>query len=112
MADRPLGVTIICILGFLGAILTIITGAIVLVLGGIYTSIGLIASFGVLNLVIGTLLLLSFYWVWNLEKKGWTIVMILEAIGIITSLLTFNIIGVALPLVVIIYLYTKKDIFT
>ncbi|MBI4162532.1 MAG: hypothetical protein HY513_02520 [Candidatus Aenigmarchaeota archaeon] len=46
-----------------------------------------------------------------MEKIGWTIVMILEIIGLITSLVSINIIGVIIVALVIWYLRKNRTLF-
>ena len=117
MADRPLGVTIICILGFLGALIYIAGGAAIFGLGGLGMMAipaigGLVTVMGAVVLVIGIVLLLAFFWTWKMRKRGWTIVMILEIIGIILSLLAMDFISIVLPIIIVIYLFLKRGLFT
>lgn len=116
MAERPTGVTVICILGFLGAILLIASGLMALTLGGIMT--GFFGSLGEfvsviagLVLILGVLEFVGLYWLWYMLKKGWTLVIILEIIGIIISLLYFDIIGLMISGIIVVYLFMKKDLF-
>ena len=120
MAERPLGVTIICVLGFLGAILSILGGAVLLGLGGAaITAIGTEAAaigglagiLGGVILIVGIVSLIVLYWLWNMKKIGWTIYMILEIIGIVLNLVSLSIIGLIIPIIIVAYLWTKKDLF-
>ncbi len=117
MGDRPLGVTIICILGILGSLFWIGMGTISLGLGsmglGSLPELGaMLSAMGTIVLVLGILLLLGFYWAWKMQKKGWTIVMVLEIIGIILSLATGDITSAALPVIIVLYLYLKRGMFS
>jgi hypothetical protein len=115
---RPLGVTVICVLGFLGALFWIAGGAMAVMGGaalgviGAAPALGLVASAtGIVTAIIGVILLLAFFWTWNLMKKGWTLVMIMEIIGLILSLISMNIVGIVLALVIAGYLYMNKSLF-
>jgi len=49
-------------------------------------------------------------------KKGWTWTMILEAISIIMGLIQVvynptSVVGIILPVIIVIYLWMKKDLF-
>jgi len=121
MAERPLGVTIICILGFLGAIGTILGGIAALGFGMVWGATaagtemagfeGLFAILGGAFLIIGIALLISLIWLWQMKKIGWTIVMILEIIGIILALVQMQIINLIIPVIIVAYLWMKKDLF-
>lgn len=117
--ERPLGVTVICILGWIGAILSIIGGIGIAFLGpllGAFAEVpamaGVVVGFlGIVTLILGLVLLVAFYWLWQMKKTGWTIVMVLEIIGIIMSLVSLNIWNIIIPVIIVLYLYTKKDLF-
>jgi hypothetical protein len=124
MAERPTGVTVICILGFLGAILEIVGGLGMVALGGLFGGMsvpsmgaipgflaGMFGIFGAILLILGIASFVVIFWLWKMKKIGWTLTMILEIIGILLSLVSFNIIGIVIPVIIVIYLWLKKDLF-
>ncbi len=119
-SERPLGVTIISVLGYIGAILMALVGiAMIGFGGGIAGSLGVIgAMFGGIGIVAGVMLLamsVIAYVVsrglWNLKKWAWTVTMILEGLSLLGSLMSMNIVGIIIPAIIVYYLYTKKEIF-
>jgi hypothetical protein len=79
---------------------------------GIFGAMG--AVLGVVTLLIGIVSLVAFWWLWKMLKKGWTLAIILEVIGLILNLVSFNmgsVVGIVLALVIIVYLWMKKDLF-
>ena len=120
MAERPLGLTIICILGFIGAIIGILGGIAVFALapilgglvGGEYGSLLGTGTMiiGIVTLIISIISLYAFYGLWNMKKWAWTWTMILEVISIILGLTSLSP-TVIIPVIVVIYLWMKKDIF-
>ena len=121
---RPTGVTVICILGFLGAILGILGAVALIGLGGLsgylagMEGAAMLAFLGPFMGVIGALLLIisvitfvAVYWLWQMKKIGWTITMIMEIISILLSIAAFNILGLVIPAIIVIYLWMKKDLF-
>ncbi len=132
MAKRPTGVTLICILGFVEALVTIGSGLYAFLLGSILSGIGAAggavgAVFGVMGMlfsfmslipvVIGFLLLVAFYWLWKMKRSGWTIVMILEVIMLLFSLAgiatmnIYSILNLVLSVVILYYLFRNKKLF-
>jgi hypothetical protein len=115
MADRPLGVTIICILNWIGAIALIAIGAL-FVLGGLF--IPLLAVIGAVFLVIGIVSFLVTFALWNLKMWAWWLVVILNVISIVSGIGSavgygdFSpIFGIILPVIIVIYLITVRDHF-
>ena len=123
--SRPLGVTIICILGFIGAILGIVGVAGFFLLAGLLGTmlameipvLGAMLA-GLMEIVMGAfaviqvVLLLGLIWLWQMKKKGWTIVVIFEIIGIVFALLSGMVIGAIIPVIIVLYLFTKKNLFS
>lgn len=121
VANRPLGVTIICILGWIGSLLSILGGLALLGIGALLGEVmgggvgTLLATLGpligVLVLVLGIVNFIVLYWLWQMKKQGWTWTMVLEVISLILSLAQMNIIGMIIPGIVVVYLWMKKDLF-
>ena len=78
MVDRPLGVTILCILNFIGAIALIAIGAIAVFFGIIWVGF---AIFGAVILVIGIILFFVTFALWNLKMWAWWLTIILNVIS-------------------------------
>lgn len=115
MTDRPLGVTIICIISWIGAIGLIAIGAL-MVLGGIF--IPLLAVIGAVFLVIGIVSFLVTFALWNLKMWAWWIIVILNVISIVSgigSAVAYGdfspIFGIIIPVIIVIYLWTVRDHF-
>jgi hypothetical protein len=115
MVDRPLGVTIICILSWIGAIALIAIGAL-FVLGGLF--IPLLAVIGAVFLVIGIVSFLVTFALWNLKMWAWWIIVILNVISIVSgigSAVAYGdfspIFGIIIPVIIVIYLWTVRDHF-
>ena len=120
MAEKPLGVTIICVLGFLGGIIAILGGAALLALPGLAeiagTAVpamfeGIATIMGGIILIIGIATLIVLYWLWNMKKIGWTIYMILQVISIVINLVSMQLASLVIPVIIVAYLWTKKDLF-
>lgn len=115
MTDRPLGVTIICILSWIGAIALIAIGAL-MVLGGLF--IPLLAVVGAVFLVIGIVSFLVTFALWNLKMWAWWLIVILNVISIVSgigSAVVYGdfspIFGIIIPVIIVIYLWTVRDHF-
>jgi len=116
-AQRPLGVTIISILIMLGSILGIFAGIAAIVIGSISIAIlpsmtGLSLLIGLVTIVISVIQLVGVYWLWKMLKKGWTIIMIMQIVGIITSAATLNLLSIVISIIIVGYLWTKRSAFT
>ena len=122
MTERPLGLTIICIFGFVGAVLTIISGIEMLFAlgttfsgetGGISDNVsGVTGSIiGIVALLISIVSFYAFYGLWNIKKWAWTLTVILEIINIIFDLISLNL-AIIIPVIVVIYLWMKRGIFS
>lgn len=119
MAERPLGVSIIAILGFIGAIILILIGVFLMVVGGIGVSIlglfgflGLMAGFfGAILIMIGLIEFVISYGLWKMKKWAWIIGIILNLVGVMASPIS-SIIGIIISGLILFYLWTKKNLFT
>ncbi len=117
MVDRPLGVTILCILSWIGAIILIGLGAIGAIASiAIGSGLGLVLSLTIL--IIGILLFFVTFALWQLKMWAWWIVIILNVIQIVLGVgsavsqgSAAPIIGVIIPIIIVIYLGTVRDHF-
>ena len=116
---RPLGVTILCALGYIGSVLTVLAGIALLAFGGATSSLGVVGAIlggmgaiaGVMLLAIGILGFFISRGLCNLKKWAWNVTMILEGLSVISSLVSMNIAGIIIPAIILYYLYTQKEIF-
>lgn len=118
-SERPLGVTILSVLGYIGAILMALSGISVIAFGGLASSLGVLGlMFGSVGIIAGVMLLamgiITFavsYGLWNLKKWAWTVAIILEGLSVLGNLMSMSIVGIIIPVIVVYYLYTQKEIF-
>lgn len=104
-SERPLGVTIISVLQMLSAIVLIFGGYTALVLGAALGLFGFLVSilggalliFGILGFIIG-------WGLFTLKSWAWMIAFILNLLSVIFALLSFDIISLIFPLIIVIYL--------
>ena len=117
MVDRPLGVTILCILSWIGAIILIGLGAVGAIASiAIGSGLGLVLSLTIL--IIGILLFFVTFALWQLKMWAWWLVIILNVIQIVLGIGSAvsqgsagPIIGIIIPVIIVIYLWTVKDHF-
>jgi hypothetical protein len=116
MVDRPLGVAVICILQFIGAIILIALGAVVGIVG--VTLIpgwpgygALAATLGLGVLVLGIVMFIVTFGLWQLKAWALWLTIILNIISIILSILGGALPGIIIPLIVLIYLLVVRDHF-
>jgi hypothetical protein len=103
--DRPMGVTIIAILQFIGgffglaiAALAIMAAALVPIFGFLFLILGvfalLVALFGI---IVG-------WGLWTLKSWAWMVALILNIINILLALFPFQPLSLIIPLIIVIYL--------
>lgn len=117
--ERPLGVTVISILSWISAFASIVIGLLIVavgIVGGVIPLIGLaVTSLGVLIgtifILIGIVVATVTYWLWKLERRGWRWVMVFTLIQLVFGAFGGNILSVALSLIILVYLWMKRDIF-
>ncbi|MGD9396944.1 MAG: hypothetical protein PVJ05_10990 [Candidatus Thorarchaeota archaeon] len=104
-SERPMGVTIIAALQMIGAVLLIFTGYLSLMAGvaagpfGFLFAIlgGFLLIFGIIGFIVG-------WGLWTLKGWAWMIAFILNLLSVIFALLSFDIISLIIPLIIVIYL--------
>jgi len=104
-SERPLGVTIIAILQLIGSLVLIFGGytALIVALGlGIFGFIAVILG-GVL-LFFGLIGFIIFWGLWTLKGWAWMLAFILNLLSVIFALLSFDVISLIFPLIIVIYL--------
>lgn len=126
--QRPTAITVIAILQLIGGILALLGGIALIGLGGLATTStmmgtdadvaagGMLAAIsGVMGFVLialGVLDLVGAYGAWNLKKWAYMYLMVLNGISGALSLVSFNIIGIAISGVVLYFVYQNKASFT
>jgi len=115
IVERPIGITIICLIGWLFSFPSIIGGIVGFKFLGVYSgkteAFVIITSFGFV--AIGILAVLSYYGLWKMKKLGFYGVLIHSIVFILAMFIgeIFNI-GIFLYMVfVIVYLITKRKLF-
>ena len=104
-SERPLGVTIISILQIIGALLLVFGGSTAVLLGlalGIFGMLvtvlgGILLIFGILGIIIA-------WGLWSLKSWVWMVAFILNLLSVIFALLSFDLISLIFPLIIVIYL--------
>ena len=117
--ERPLLLTIVAILGFIGSIIAIVGGvyliamgsALAMIGGGYFTTLG-VAGVAV-SIVLGLVSLVAWMWTWKLQKKGMILVIILLLIGIANAAADYatQYLGIIVQVLFIIYLIVKRNLF-
>jgi len=136
-SSRPTGVTVICVLGFLGALVLLLSGILLTGIGGIIGNIGLpgmlgnetasitLGGFGsllgpLLDLMGFVLIALAviyfagFYLMLKMEKTGFVLVIVLGLVQIIGGAMSFSMNSatmIVLWIIIIGYLLTKRKLF-
>lgn len=87
---RPLGVTIVAVLQFLGGALLILAGAVLAALPQLLApGLGyLFGGLGAFVMIIGALALIIGWGLWTGKSWAWWLTVILEALGLVFSLLS------------------------
>ncbi|USZ73147.1 hypothetical protein [Natronosalvus halobius] len=103
--SRPLGVSIICILGALGFLLAWIPILQLLAYGGFGAFIALVftvINLGMLAVIVG---------LWNMEGWALTWALVLYGLSALLDLVTLNLVGLLISLVILAYLLSVSDQF-
>ena len=103
--SAPLGIKLICILGVIAAILTLFVSFRLLGTGGP------LASLGLLFIVLTFAYLVVIYGLWTVQPWGWTWGMLVFGFGALMDLFQLDIIGLLISIVIIGYLFSKKDYY-
>ncbi len=108
--NRPLGITILALLDFIGAVLTLITAIAAPTILTAYSS-SILSGFGAVVMVVGIIVavigIVIGYGLWKGMKWAWWLEVIFSALSII-SILTLNIIGFIVGIIVLYYM-TRKN---
>ncbi|MBI4162530.1 MAG: hypothetical protein HY513_02510 [Candidatus Aenigmarchaeota archaeon] len=129
--DRPLGIKILSILGMIWSALSIPVGISAFILSKYMEAYSVGQSFGqmagsfetagTVSIIMGIVSLFAFYLLLKMKKTGWSFVMVLSIasiiVGVIFALmygilfLMNSIFSAVVSIMIMIYLWTKKDLF-
>lgn len=99
---RPLGVTILCVLAGLGALLGLFGSVVILGASPLLGLFTLAVSMGQLAAVIG---------LWGLRTWGWSLGVALYVISGLIDLVTADPLGVVISGIIVLYLFSKRPLF-
>ena len=110
---RPMGVTIISILGMIVSFLTLISSLALMLISAVLFS-GILMLVVLVSVISGMVGLVGFYLLFKMKKTGWIIIFAIGIISVAGSLMMFNIFNmfdIIFWVLVLAYLWTKKDLF-
>ncbi|QPV64875.1 hypothetical protein I7X12_09825 [Halosimplex litoreum] len=99
---RPLGVTIICVLGGFGALFGLLGSLVVLGTNPLLGVVVMALSAGQLAAMVG---------LWGLHTWGWYLAVAFYGIGGLLDIVTVSPIGFAISAIVVLYLFAKRPLF-
>ena len=103
--SAPIGIKIICILGAIVSVFTFFISLRIFAAGGPFVSLGLLFMFLTVAYVV------VLYGLWTVQSWGWTWGMIIFIFGIIMNLFELDIIGILIGVVIVGYLYSKREFY-
>ena len=120
---RPIGVTIISVLGMIVSIMIVLMGLLAILLGAAFGALfgPAVTAFGglvgVIFIIIGGIIFIANWFLWKMKKIGWILVIIFEVIGLLAAILTLpvniilGIVEIIINGLVIFYLYENRNLF-
>lgn len=103
--SRPLGVTILCLVGFLGAFFSLFKLLGMLGGGGAFG----ILALPLLALLVGKVLVL--YGLWTLKQWGYTGALILYSLSALLNLVSLSPLALLVDVLIVVYLLSKANHF-
>lgn len=103
--SRPLGITVLCVLGFVGVFFSFFSMLGVMGSGGPFAVLGL---FG-LVLVVGKGVVL--YGLWTLQQWGYKWALVFYGLSAILDLLSLSILSLIIDVLIVLYLMSTADHF-
>ncbi len=112
MKMRPLGVTIIVVLDAIAGLFLVLLGGAFFGYhymmgsfgGPLQSARGLVAGLGLLFVVVGLVTVFLAWGLWRGATWAWTAALVIAILGLILHLLSLNIIGLAINVIIIVYL--------
>ncbi|MFW9953410.1 MAG: hypothetical protein ACFFD3_02575 [Candidatus Thorarchaeota archaeon] len=108
MSGKPTGILILAILQLISALYYCAIGGLAVIAAAGAGIFGIFFAFaGLLMLIIGIIGLILFYGLWNLKRWAWFWTLIANALGVLAGIMDpiANIIGLAISIIIIIYLF-------
>jgi hypothetical protein len=117
--ERPLGITVISILNWIGAAFQVVGGVFLLSFGGFMSFMPMMGGLfgpasqisGLIFILLGLITGVVTKWLWDMEKRGWTWVIIFNGVSFGASLFSLNFVSVVISGMIVFYLWTKKEEF-
>jgi lysylphosphatidylglycerol synthetase-like protein (DUF2156 family) len=118
--QRPIGVTILAILSFLGGLFEIFAGLGMMALAAISGTIdpavfGPLAAFmgiiGILLLILGLVTMVVAIGLWRMRAWAWWVAIIVNIVSLAINAASYSWTGLVLPLIIVIYLVVIRDKF-
>ena len=113
MAKPKLGAVLIAALYALGGLMLILSTIMIKSIDlTTYPELSMLSTAG--GAMLLTMAIISFgiaYGVYNMTEWGWTIAIILSGIGLLSAIVSFNIVGLIIPGIIVWYLWTNKSDF-
>lgn len=100
--STPLGIKIICVLGALGGVVGLFMSLV---------AMGASPLLGLFGLVISAAQLVVVHGLWNLRSWAFTVAIIVYGLSAVMDLLTANVLGLLISLIVVVYLVSKSHLF-
>lgn len=77
-----------------------------------YPQLSMLSTVGGLMIVVMAIVAFAIaYGVYNMTEWGWAIAIILSGIGLLSAIVSFNIVGLIIPGLIVWYLWTNKSDF-
>lgn len=113
MAKPKLGAVLIAALYTLGGLMLILSAIMIHSIDlTTYPELSMLTTAG--GAMLFTMALITFaiaYGVYNMTEWGWAIAIILSGIGLLSAIVSFNIVGLIIPSLIVWYLWTNKSDF-
>ncbi|UCE09651.1 MAG: hypothetical protein JSW61_11845 [Candidatus Thorarchaeota archaeon] len=100
--ERPLGVTILALLQFLGGAFMLVTGILATLAGMLFI---LLAVFGMIMVILGFISLIVGWGLWSLKSWAWTWAIIVNILNIIVGIIPpLDYVSLAIAIIIVLYL--------
>ncbi|MBI4894497.1 MAG: hypothetical protein HY833_02065 [Candidatus Aenigmarchaeota archaeon] len=117
--ERPLGITVISILNWIGAAVQFVGGVFLLSFGGFMSFMPMMGGLfgpasqitGLVFMLLGLVTGIVTKWLWDMERRGWTWVVIFNGVSFVASLFSLNFVSTVISGMIVFYLWTKKEEF-